>query len=46
MSMKSPLRSVPPSSIQVASQPKQPLAFDPTIYATKNLPADDVARLK
>lgn len=30
----------------MASQHKQPPGFDPTIYATKNLPADDVARLK
>ncbi|XP_031505809.1 calmodulin [Nymphaea colorata] len=26
--------------------PKQPPAFDPTIYATKNLPVDDIVRLK
>lgn len=25
---------------------KQPLAFDPSSYATSNLPADDVAKLK
>ena len=45
MSTKSPLRSVTLAPIQVSSLPKQP-SFDPSVYSTKNLPVDDVLRLK
>jgi Ca2+-binding EF-hand superfamily protein len=31
---------------QVSSLAKQPVGFDPSLYATKNLPAEDVAKLK
>jgi Ca2+-binding EF-hand superfamily protein len=30
----------------VSSQPRQPPGFDPTYYVTKNLPVDDVVKLK
>jgi len=34
------------SLIQVSSLAKQPIGFDPSVYATKNLSADDVSKLK
>ena len=45
MSSKSPLRAVSYCIIQPQKAP-QPPAFDPALYATKNLPVDDVVKLK
>jgi len=46
MSTKSPLRSVSILKTQVASFSARPAGFDPSIYVTKNLPLDDVLKLK
>jgi hypothetical protein len=48
MSSKSPLKSVNLIIIKVSSNIKQQIspAFDPNVYATKNLPVDDVLKLK
>jgi Ca2+-binding EF-hand superfamily protein len=43
---KSPLKAVTISYIQPSKSPPPPPAFDPNLYATKNLPADDVIKLK
>jgi hypothetical protein len=46
MYTKSPLRSVSIVKTQVASYSARPAGFDSSVYVSKNLPLDDVLKLK
>ena len=46
MYTKSPARSVATHKTQLAPLPPRHPAFDPSTYVTRNLPLDDVVKLK